>query len=153
MQIRTDPPALLKFNALIFKLRSVMSTPLAVLSPPPPSTPPPTPNLPPRSELELEDSQAAAAEVVSYFTAGLLTLTQNVLQARPAPPPPSSPTRAHKRPFLAFTQAVLSVVCWYPDFWHFLHCTKQGCKDQSHVKVARTGPQCLSSLLTHTKLF
>lgn len=85
----------------MFKLRSVMSTPLAILSPPPPSTLPPTPDLPPRSELGLEDGQAAAAEVVSYFTAKLLMMTQNVLQARPAPPP-SSPTRVPRAPPLSF---------------------------------------------------
>ncbi|KAL3148717.1 hypothetical protein ABBQ38_014130 [Trebouxia sp. C0009 RCD-2024] len=61
-QIRTDPAALPKFNALVFKLRSVMAPALAALTP-----------------LGLGDPQAGAAEVVTYFTGGLLTLTQRVV--------------------------------------------------------------------------
>ena len=121
MQIRTDPAALPKLNALIFKLRSAMLTPLAVLSLSPPSHPLPTPTLPPRSELGLEDSQAAAAEVVSYFTAGLLMLTQNVLQARLALCPPN--------PWLCLissvSQTILSVVYQHSENSQSVHCAKQ----------------------------
>lgn len=77
LQIRTDPAALPKFNALVFKLRSVMAPALAALTP-----------------LGTGDPQAGAAEVVTYFTGGLLTLTQRVLQARTSPPPlPSTPAQ------------------------------------------------------------
>lgn len=64
-----------------------MSPPLTALGPTalPPSHSPPPPLAPPPTGLGLGDSQAAAAEVVSYFTAGLLNLTQSVLQARTPP--------------------------------------------------------------------
>lgn len=63
LQIRTDPKAIPKVSALLFKLRSVM-----------------TPSLTSLSALEVDDADAAAAEVVSHFTRGLLHLAQSILK-------------------------------------------------------------------------
>ncbi|KAL0035553.1 hypothetical protein WJX77_011820 [Trebouxia sp. C0004] len=65
-QIRTDPKAMPKVSALLFKLRSVM-----------------IPSLHSLSALKVDDADAAAAEVVSHFTRGLLHLAQSVLKVVP----------------------------------------------------------------------
>ncbi len=63
LQIRTDPKAIPKVSALLFKLRSVM-----------------TPCLTSLSALEVDDADAAAEEVVGHVTRGLLHLAQSVLK-------------------------------------------------------------------------
>lgn len=63
LQIRTDPKAIPKLSALLFKLRSVM-----------------TPSLTGLTALGVDNADAAAAEVVTHFTRGLLHLAQSVLK-------------------------------------------------------------------------
>ncbi len=63
MQVRSDPAALPKLSALFYKLRSVMTTSLTSLG-----------------GQGVDDAEAAAAEVVSHFTWGLLNLAQTVLK-------------------------------------------------------------------------
>lgn len=66
LQIRADPTSLPKLSALVIKLRSMMTPPLASLA-----------------ALGTHDAEAATTEVVSYFSRGLLGITQSNLKVTP----------------------------------------------------------------------
>ena len=69
LQMRDDPEAVPKLSALLFKLRSIM-----------------TPAVTSISISGVQDRDTSAAQIVNFFTDGLLRLTQSVLKVYPPHP-------------------------------------------------------------------